>query len=308
MGYFDGLIGQEGLKRKMSFYLEAFSSTRRIPFFLFAGPKGYGKTEFMKRTAKHLTNFDGSERPTLEINCSVIKSNKVFFENIFMPLIMGNRVNIAFDEFHNCPNDFAQALLTICNSGTNPVREFQYDGAAYVFDFTKISMMFATTETNQIFPPLRDRMEVVDFEPYTQSELEAIITTHIPDVVFGDGVLETVAKHVRDNPRFCVKMADNILTFCKRAQKVIFEEKDWAEFCKFLNIMPFGLTSSEIMILRELEKRGACSLNMLASATGLSRQAIQREVEVFPLRKAFMRIDGQRKISPEGQKALAMVA
>ena len=90
--YFKGLIGQNAVKSKLSFYLDAFYKTSQAPFLLMAGAKGLGKTEFAKSFAKNLCNTEGDKRAFLEINCSTIKNNDQFFEQIFLPLIIGTLV------------------------------------------------------------------------------------------------------------------------------------------------------------------------------------------------------------------------
>lgn len=306
--YFNDMVGQEGLKRKLSFYLDAFKETRIMPFLLFAGARGSGKSEFAKATCRYLTKPDGSTRPMLEINCSAIKNNKVFFENVYLNMIAGKDISVFFEEFHNCPNDLSQALLTLCNSGPDPIREFQYQESLCTFDRRHVSMFFATTESDAIFTPLRERFEVVDFAQYSPEDLKKILVKNCPDQIFEDDILDVIVQHVRDNPRFCVKMAESIVTYCCKNHKATFGKADWKSLCHSLDILPYGLTNTEMQVLKELNARGACSLGMLVAATGMSRSALQKDTESFLLRKSFMRIDGQRKITEKGQNVLAMVA
>lgn len=304
MDYFEGLIGQTGLKRKLSFYLDAFAATRRMPFLLFAGAKGLGKTMFAKTLSKHITDEDGTKRPLLELNCSVIRNNEIFFENIFLQYLHDKNVTVLFDECHNLPKDLAQALLTICNSEKDSVRNFTWGETTYSFDFTKLTFLFATTETDQIFGPLKDRMEVVDFIDYSFEDIKALIAMYSDEIVFKGDVLETIARNVRGNARACVKMAQQVQTYCARADSGFFGPKDWDDLRYHLNIFPHGLTSSEIGILQQLNIRGACSLNMLAAATGQSRSAIQRDHESYLLKIGALMIDGKRKITKFGQEIL----
>jgi len=304
--YFDGIIGQSALKRKLSFYIDAFQTTRRLPFLLFSGAKGFGKTMFAHAVTRNLVNTDGSKRQGIEINCSVIRNNQVFFENIFLQSIHGRQVTVLFDECHNLPNDLSQALLTICNTEKEPVRDFSWQDATYVFDFTKISFLFATTEPDKLFPPLKDRMELVDFESYTKSDLKEIIALHASDTVFDGNTLDIVASNVRGNARSCVKMAEQVTAYCKKNNKAVFTEKDWKSLAYDLNILPMGLNNSELIVLKELATRGSCSLNMLASATGMSRSALQRDVEQYLMKLDLIRIDGKRKITQKGQQIIQL--
>ena len=83
--YFPDLIGQNAVKKKLSFYLDAFDKTGTCPFLNLVGAKGLGKTEFAKAFAKNLYNDEGDRRAFLELNCSTIKNNeqrgKIFDRN-----------------------------------------------------------------------------------------------------------------------------------------------------------------------------------------------------------------------------------
>ncbi len=63
--YFPDLVGQENVKKKLSFYLNAFEKTGVCPFLNLIGAKGLGKTEFAKAFAKNLYNEDGDKRAFL---------------------------------------------------------------------------------------------------------------------------------------------------------------------------------------------------------------------------------------------------
>lgn len=308
MAYFENLVGQSLLKRKLGFYLDAFKETSRMPFLLFGGAKGFGKTKFARETAKHMKASDGTDRLILEINSSIFKNLKAFFEGLYIPFVANanKEMVLCFDEAHNLPNDISQALLTICNSDPNPIRTMQYGDSVMTFDFQRMSFFFMTTETDKIFPPLKDRLETVDFEAYNKDELKKIITLNTKTKFVGD-VLDTVADNVRGNARSCVKMAENITTYCGKNRKDTFSLGDWSSLKFSLGIMPYGLTSSEIGVLRELKARGPCSLTMLASATGQSRSAIQKDIEQYLLRKSFIKIDGKRIITENGLKVLELV-
>jgi Holliday junction resolvasome RuvABC ATP-dependent DNA helicase subunit len=124
------------------------------------------------------------------------------------------------------------------------------------------------------------------------------------EIIFNDGSEKLLGGILRGNARSAVKVAELVNTYCVRFDKDTFDEKDFFELCKLTNILPYGIMSNELSILRELNARGSCSLQMLASATGLSRTTIQKDIEGFMLKNGYMRIDGQRKITTFGQKVL----
>jgi Holliday junction resolvasome RuvABC ATP-dependent DNA helicase subunit len=300
--YFKGLIGQDAVKSKLSFYLDAFYKTSQAPFLLMAGAKGLGKTEFAKAFAKNLCNAEGDKRAFLEINCSTIKNNEQFFEQIFLPLIMDNEITILFDECHALPKDLTMAFLTIFNTESNSRKVFEYEGMSFEFNFRQQTFIFATTETDKIFPPLKDRLTVVDFEPYTTEELAEIIKICIPDINFSDDCIEEVAKTVRNNARSAVKRSKEVSLYCGAKEKKSFNLDDFKDLSTQIGILPLGLTNTEKQVLVSLREIGASTLTSLSARIGLSKTALQRDHEMYLINKNLMEIDGKRKITSRGRQ------
>ena len=301
---FNNLIGQSEIKRQLEFYSQAYQKTSVVPFLLLNGAKGLGKTEFLKQFSKSLTNEDGKPRPMLELNSSTIKNNQMFFEQIFMPIVQNNEVTLFFDECHALPKDLVMAFLSILNTERTPFKEFNWREFTFEFNFTKISMIFATTELDKLFAPLKDRMTILDFKPYKTDELSEIIKGRLEDVEFEDGVLEDIASTTRGNARSAVKRAKEIETYCETQNSNVFMKEEWNRLRQILGIKPLGLTNIEIQILDILKERGPSTLQTIAAVTGMSRTAIQKDAELYLLQKALMKIDGTREITRLGTEVL----
>jgi Holliday junction resolvasome RuvABC ATP-dependent DNA helicase subunit len=297
---FDNLIGQSEIKDQLGFYSKAFQKTGTVPFILLNGAKGLGKTEFLKAFSKTITNSDGKPRPMLELNSSTIKNNTMFFEQIFMPIVQGNEVTLFFDECHALPNDLVMAFLSILNTERTPYKEFNWREYTFTFDFTKISMIFATTELDKLFPPLKDRLTVLDFKPYNQNELAAIIKGRLPDVEFEDGLVEEIATTTRGNARDAVKRAKQIELYCETNNSSLFLKDEWNDLRKVLAIKPLGLSNTEVQVLEILHTRGASTLQTIAAVTGMSRTAIQKDAELYLLQRGLMKINGVRELTRLG--------
>ena len=304
---FKELIGQKNVKKKLNFYLKAFNKTSICPFLNFVGAKGLGKTEFAKSFARNLTNNDGSPRPFIEINCSTIKNNEAFFEQIFLPVIANNEVTILLDEAHALPKDLTNAFLTIFNTEKDHVKDFHWEEQVFTFNFKKQTFLFATTESDKLFPPLKDRLTTIDFEPYEYSELGEILQTKVPDVNFTPDALYQIAKTTRGNARNAVMRAKEIMLFCEAENSPTFNGDSFEKFCDTLGILPHGITCTEKQLLQILAERGASTLSMLSASTGLSTSSIRADHELYLLRKNFMQIDGKRKITPDGKKVLESI-
>lgn len=300
---FNHLVGQTNVKKKLSFYLDAFEATEISPFLGFFGAKGLGKTEFANAYARNLTNINGSKRPLLELNCSTIKNNDSFFEQIFIPLILDNEITILFDEAHELPRDLTMALLSILDTRASHIREFTWKETRFPFNFKKQSFLFATTESDKLFPPLKDRLTSVDFDPYTQDELATIMEKFI-DCPVQREVLSQVSTIVRGNARNAIMRAKDMNLYIASKKIKIFTLSHYHDFCNILGILPFGLTCTEKQILSILQEHGSCTLSMLAAKTGLSSTSLRADHEKYLIRKNLMEIDVKRKITPLGRKTI----
>ena len=301
---FKNLIGQDEVKRQLSFYAEAQNASGIAPFLMMSGAKGLGKTEFAKEYANNLKNKDGSKRPFLEINCSTIKNANSFFEQIFLPIVMHNEITILLDEAHMLPKDLVNAFLTVFNTEKGSYKEYHHAEQIFQFDFTKQNFIFATTEMDKLFPPFKDRLTIVDFRPYSVKELSQIIDLVCGEIEFDDKLLLEIAETTRGNARSAVKRSKEIMLYCDSNHKKDYTKKDWGKMSHTLGIKPLGLSNIEIELLQILKERGNCSLQMLSAVTGMSRTAIQKESELYLLKRGLMKINGQREISGKGMNIL----
>ena len=238
--YFPDLVGQENVKKKLSFYLEACKKLGCVRFLLLVGAKGLGKTEFAKAFAKNLYNEDGDRRTFLELNCSTIKNNEQFFEQIFLPIIADNEITVLFDEAHALPKDLTMAFLTIFNTEKTSRKRFEFNEMTFEFNFKQQTFIFATTESDKIFPPLKDRLTTIDFEPYSVEELAEIIKLCAPDVIFCRWLcIEEIATSVRNNARSAVKSERKKLPFIAGQRRVLFFNLDnFEELSDSVGILP----------------------------------------------------------------------
>ena len=300
--YFPELIGQDNVKKKLAFYLNAFDKTQKCPFLNLIGAKGLGKTEFAKAFAKNLYNEDGDRRAFLELNCSTIKNNESFFEQIFLPLISDNEITILFDECHALPLDLTMAFLTIFNTEKSGKKDFTWNEMTFTFDFTKQTFIFATTESDKIFAPLKDRLTTIDFEPYSKDELSQIIELCTPEVLYIGDCLDEISTTIRGNARSAVKRAKEISLYCGAKENYTFSIDNFRELCDSVGILPLGISYTEKQILEVLNNCGSATLTGLSAKLGLSKTAVQRDHELYLLNKNLIEIDGKRKITTEGLK------
>ena len=297
---FSHIVGQDHLKRQLSFYLDAYKNTGIIPFLMFNGQRGIGKTEFARALGA------AAKKTFYEINSSSIKNEKQFFEQL-MPQIQGTDCVLFFDEAHELPKKLVTAFLSIFNTEKKTVVHYTYQDVEYTFDFAQMSFIFATTEMDRLFAPFKDRLTVVDFVPYSNSEVKDIIKKRIPDVKFAAGALDEISTTIRGNARSAVKRAKEIEMYCEAKNSPDFSLEDWKELCHKANINKRGLSNTEIQILSALKERGPLTLTMLSAITGLSIQALRKDAELHLLKMNLLRIEGTRQITSQGLRLLETI-
>ena len=221
---------------------------------------------------------------------------------------MNNEITILFDEAHALPKDLTMAFLTIFNTEKTNLKEFVFEEQTFTFDFTKQTFIFATTESDKLFPPLKDRLTTVDFEPYSMDNLGDIIKLNCEGINFSDDSIEMLSTTVRGNARNAVMRSKEIVLYCESENQNTFEEKDYLQLTDLLGILPFGITCTERQILEILSQRGSCKLQTLSAVTGLSPTALRRDHEVYLLRRNFMQIDGERKITNNGKQLINSIS
>ena len=206
---FDKIIGQEKVKKRLNFFIEAQNSSLLSPHILFVAPRGCGKTLLAQTYASNLINSEGKKRKLITINCSSLVRLKQFVNDVLLPYVVGKEVTILFDEASEIPRDITMALLTILNPNKENKNSFSYADLNMDFDFKKVTFLFATTEAHKIFHALMDRLERIDLEEYSPTNLATIVKNNVTSNI-ADQVIDEVSKVLRGNARKATQMANHI--------------------------------------------------------------------------------------------------
>lgn len=307
--YFEGVIGQERAKTELGFRLDNHHKTKNpFPHLLLTGSKGDGKTHLARKVARNLPDWGDQTRNNkrfLSLNAAAIKSPQMFFEDICSQFADGQTYCTVFiDEAHELNKKIQNALLTVLEPNKNNYTTFEFNGAQFDFDFRRITFIFATTEDDQIIPPLVDRLKQISLEPYDADELAQIIELVIDGTVqFEDGTLERLSKLVRRNARKADEIAKDVMSF----GVPVFTKKHLDKLVEKTNLYPMGLTNDEVRVLYTLEECGELSLGQLASRIGRPGKAMQKGLEPYILALGLMEIDGKRRITPKGRDYLKAI-
>jgi Holliday junction resolvasome RuvABC ATP-dependent DNA helicase subunit len=308
----DYLIGQTKLKNQINFYLDSFHATQILPHILFVGAKGAGKTEFSVALARNLRHplTGGRPKPLLTINSSTLKNVRQFVEDIFIRYVQDQAITLFFDEVHELPVSIQTAFLTVLNPNKKNMNTLRYEDSELVFNFNKVSFVFATTDPQKLLGPFKDRCRVLYMDDYQYSELSEIVKMNLEGLTLDDDVAESVASVCRGNARNAVLTAkDAIFQFMKSRQIDNLSMKEWKELRTILGIMPLGLETAEVNVLKALAcYNDGCSLNNLSAKTGYTTSAIQREFESYLVKHNLMSIgQGGRKITTAGREMLKKI-
>jgi Holliday junction resolvasome RuvABC ATP-dependent DNA helicase subunit len=302
MKLFDNIVGQEGAKRKLAFYIQNYRKVGRIPHLLFVAEKGCGKTTMAKAVGQALRKY------FIVINCSTIKDLSDFFQNYVKRYMFESgtktpkQFTIVFDEASEIPKDLTMALLTILNPNAKGQNIFNFEGVNYVFDFTKHSFLFATTEPQRIFHALMDRVERVDLEPYSTEDLATIIRSTVKAYI-SDETITQIATVLRGNPRAAQKMADIINDRVVTSGIKELTPKHWESIKYTLDIKPLGVNNTELQILKILSEYSVVKLSHLAARMGMTVSAVQRHFENFLIRNGLIQVQPNgRSLTSKGRE------
>lgn len=299
---FNEIVGQERAKSRLSFYLDGYEAGGCVPSLFFVAPRGTGKTTIATATGLELKRRSGDSKRFWTVNCASLKNLKQFFQGFFMQHINDKDVTVLFDEASELPNDITMALLTMLNPTETNINSYSYDDYTVDVNLRRQTFFFATTEGQAVFPALMSRCRRIDLENYTYSDLAKILQKHAPDVVFEDGIVDNIAPVLRGEPRQASLLAKDIKNYLAPFKRHNFTAEDWEDFCKKLDILPFGLTRLECQVLRVLERAKDVSLTRLGATLGMSPEAVRRDLELHLLRRGLMEIkQSGRNITALGQ-------
>lgn len=334
---FAGVIGQVKPKNEVHFYLDGYQTTKVVPHLLIIAPKGQGKTKIARTTARGLYQYDAEgkliwgyivtddagqqqwvtcgqhdkveghivkpkKKAFVEINCASLRKGGLhaFVNNILMKNIIDKDVTVFFDEASEIPLDIAMALLTILEINNTYRTRYVYEGYVCDVDFRRQSFIFATTESQKIFDALRDRLERVTLQEYSQEELQEIVKINLPDIQVEDKALADIATVLRGNARSAFKMSEKIKTYL--SGRTMFTYVMWQNLKCILSINPLGLNAIEVQMLQALKERpNGTSLTRMSAKTGMSREQLRQDTELYLMKYDLMEITTTgRNITPKG--------
>ena len=307
--FFPDIVGQNKVKRQLAFYINSFMTTQQLPHLLIVGQKGGGKTALATLIARNLKvkELGGETKPMLKVNCATVRKLESLVNAVFLPYVKPkDNITLFFDECHALDEIAQDALLTALNPDKKNFGYLNYKESKIEFDFKKVSFVFATTNAEKMSNPLKDRLRMIQLEPYTVEELGRIVELNLPNITVKSDALRESAMTCRGNARQAVKVAqDQIMQYCAAAGISDFDMESWDKMRELLSINPYGVGESELQILRALDGFEGRSLTAVAAATGLEKTALQNEFESYLLRLGLIEVAQKgRRLTLLGRKYL----
>ncbi len=298
--YLDNVIGQSSVKTRLQIYADSYKKDGILPFIMIVANKGGGKTKLVREFRKTLVRADGSKPPLIEVNCASIKSAEGFFNQIYHTWV-DNGATLFCDEAHMLPQRLQEIFLTVLDKDRNPIRRITFGGEEYIFDFTQISFVCATTDHQKIGGALDDRLTKISLAQYNKEELFEILKHNLEDVDICNKIHPLIKDIFRGHPRHCVEIAEDLQKYAAAKSISKIEEHHWGEFCSIMGIHDHGFNEAEMAIIRVLGERGESSLEALAASTGFSRGAIRSRYEHALLSRGVMEISQRRSLTVKGR-------
>lgn len=266
---FDSIIGQESAKTTIGFFVNSHNPVNPFPTLLFTGSHGLGKTFFASLVAKSLG------RNYLEINCGDLQDGEAFMDLVLDKL--DSPTTILFDEAHSLSKEITTILLTFLNPNSKHRNEFVYKGVAVVWDLTKVNVIFATTDSFEIFKPLKNRCQEIYFELYSNDEMFEIVKLHSGDVKISCDKND-LSFTCRNRARDAYVMATNIKRMVGETSKE-FNQNNLNAIKRILGIYDMGIKKPEMDLLKRIYNSQPISASNLAIKMGINVKNVEQELE-----------------------------
>lgn len=303
------LVGQNSFKKEVSFFLEGFERSGYFPVSLIYAKRGQGKSTVAKALAAELSRITqekhGEKKGFICINSSEVKNCEVLFTQL-LPLITENKyLTLFFEECSELPASVQNSLLQILEPNEKYKSEyFMPNGEKHIFDFTRLTVLMATTNPSALHADLRDRARRFELDQFDDNQLAIIIQKHAPKVKFSSEVLPLITTSLRGNARKCVQRAREISSMNVED----FGVTEYEYLKKMLGILPLGLTKTELRYLQELRNVSTLTLTDLFSRLESTKEQVQFDTEIYLRQAKLIEVKTSgRCLTKRGREILAEI-
>ena len=291
------VVGQEAVRKKLSYYVEVYYKTNIFRNCLFLASKGGGKTLLARTVGEKLG------KRFVEVNAASIGKFDDFLDDIFIPFCMSQPVTLFIDEIHALNKKVEDFLLSVLAPNASNRNIVRFRGGTTIIDFRLFTFLSASTEPQKIFPALKNRLENIIFGRYSRSELMQILTIGAGHIDIDPQALDFFMDRCKYNARFVAELGKEVQNFAlvKNVKEINLSMAK--ELIGLLGLYESGLSKLELEILESLSQSPASSLTRLAAKHGLTPSAA-RNLELELLAHDLIEINNGRRLTMPGRQYL----
>lgn len=241
---------------------------KKLPHLLISGPSGHGKNTLAYYAAKE------AKKRLIEVNAQSIEDHNDVFA-----LLKENNSIVFLDEVHGLSRKLQESLYPILD-GHEFYNRITGRGSQQIITqerIPSISMIFATTRADKINEALKRRTFHIELHPYSPREL--LDMARYFSFYTDERILSKLVEYSRGTPGRLRQLAELI-----RDEMNPYETL--CSFIKNMELYPFGLTRTEVQLLKEL--REPQSLKTISFKLGLAEEVILEEHEPYLRRLGFI--------------------
>ena len=283
----DEFLGQEGVKEKISIFMEAARKrSEALDHVLLYGPPGLGKTTLSHIVANELgVNIHATSGPVIERvgDLASILTHLAPRDVLFIDEI--HRLNRIVEEYlYSAMEDYKIDIMI----GDGPTAR------SMKVKIERFTLIGATTRTGLLTSPLRSRFGVdMRLDYYAPGEVKSIIerSARILGVRITDDGAAEISARARGTARVANRILRRVRDFAEvRADGVITDDIAH-EALKLLEIDSLGLDTLDRAILSTIiEKHGGgpVGIETLAAAVSEEKDTIEEVYEPFLMREGLL--------------------
>jgi Holliday junction resolvasome RuvABC ATP-dependent DNA helicase subunit len=308
---FANIIGQDKAKSTLNLLIDIYGSTYFLPHVLILGQFGGGKTSLALETAKALHDKENPNKikRLVKLHGNTLQTEDDLFNNLVIPHLMGDASTVFIDEIHNIGNEVEEALLVILEIKDSTTTNYDYNGNKFYFDWTKLSLIGASTDGQKLPHTLCSRFKTIELEDYEREHLAQMFAIGLKQYTVDEEVVENFLYYTKDNPREISNLCRTIRDYLYSQGKVHLSMAEWNRIRNGLQLTPCGLDQISVRILQELKKHPQSSLTRLAAVLGLNPSAVRQKHELPLLKLNLISIKqaSGRSLTPEGYRFVSQL-